>query len=330
MTVRRPAVAPFGVARRAVPRALLLRDGDARLQPVRRAQVERDPALVLLRVPDDPRVRPLRCGPRRDDVGELLVLEPERARLQPAVQPRARQPRGEVAPVLAGHDRAGAVVRAGGDDVQAQVDQLGARGADPLVPRRGARLDQRDGAGLRREPAHDVRAGGLRQLAEHIGQRHEVRFRRRRGRVDEPAPPLRVPDGGARGALGQPLAEPDRAGDLLQHGALRQRRPDGRGRPDRRPGAPADVDLRTRLEAGRARSGFGEHSVYGGVGRGHPVAGVRGDVDLGAEDRRSRRVTLAVARAEPVDGLRQPRHGVPGQLFVERGGEVVGEYRHDS
>lgn len=214
------------------------------------------------------------------------------------------------------------------DDLQAEPDELGARGPDPLVTGRRAGLDHRDGPGFRGEPPDDVFAVRFRQLAEDVGQRHEVRFRRGRGRVDEPAPPLGAPDGGLPRPGGQPFPEPDGPGDLLHDGALLERRPDLRGGPDSGAGSPADVDLRTRLEAGSTRSGFGEHSVHGGVGRGHAVTGVGGDVDLGGEDRRRGRVTLPVARTEPVEGLREPVEMVLGQLVVERGGEIVGEYGH--
>ena len=125
---------------------ILIAFGDADgAQALRRALLEHDQAGVVLRMANDAGAGQRDGVAREGDVAELLVLVAELPALDAAVQGRALDARGEVAPVGSDHG-AGAFGRARRDHAGAGGQELVADGADELEAARRAGLDDDEGA----------------------------------------------------------------------------------------------------------------------------------------------------------------------------------------
>ena len=220
------------------------------------------------------------------DERELLVLVAQVGPLDLAVHRRAGHPGGEVAPVLAGHDRAAGLVRAGRDHAQAGLDELVAGGQHPLVPGRRARLDdQHEDAGGRAGQPDEV---GLASAVSSPSTYETVTTSaRRRGEAAE----LGVPPGGRAQRRAGCAVLASRSPSARAAGTwsttVTAARP-GYASATAQAAAPVPPPRSSRLVGRQPRRPAGnlrQGGADGGVRGGHPVGGVRRDVDRAGQDR---------------------------------------------
>lgn len=178
------------------------------------------------------------------DVAELLVLVRQGAALDLAVQGGTADPRREVAPVLAGGDRAGGTVRAGGGDVETGGDESVPGLDDAGVTVRGTGFDDHDGLGRGGRRVHEGGSVGDGEFVEDVGDGDEVGGVEGERRAD----PCAAPTGVAQCRVG--------GGDLfpqgecgfgpVEYGHRAVAVPGGGDGPGRGAGATADVHVSLR------------------------------------------------------------------------------------
>ncbi len=187
------------------------------------------------------------------DVAELFVLVAEFPAFDAAVQGRALDARGEVAPIGRSH-RAGAFGGAGRDHAGAGGEKRVPDGANQLEAAGGAGFDQDQGAAGGLPQARGMR--GASGFAERVSGDHQVALGNSGGEIAHEA-----------FGIGKPLAGSGGEGEIaFDHGDGGIGKPGARGE---RGGAGACAGIENRGDGAQAVADFVKHPMSRGVRGGH-------------------------------------------------------------